>query len=71
VKDAFDQGLFLIYKVFVAVRPKGLFLLPGNKKAGFWPDNILNLPDFGVNVNSFQHIANNICFLHKRKVVFS
>jgi hypothetical protein len=33
VKDAFDQGLFLIYKDFVAVRPQGLFLLPGNKKS--------------------------------------
>jgi hypothetical protein len=71
VKDAFDQGLFLIYEVFVAVRPKGLFYCLEIKKAGFWPDNILNLPEFGVNVNSFQHITNNICFLHKRKAAFS
>jgi hypothetical protein len=72
VKDAFDQGLFLIYKVFLLVfARKGFFYCPEIKKAGFWPDNILNLPEFSVNVNSFQHIANKICFLHKRKAAFS
>ena len=65
------KGYFSFIRFFIGVCPQGLFLLPGNKKAGFWPDNILNLPDFGVNINSFQHIVNNICFLHKRKAVFS
>ncbi len=41
VKDAYGQGLFLIYKAFF-VRPKGRFFMPGdprleNKKSPvFW-----------------------------------
>ena len=58
VKDAFGQGLFLIYKVF-RFCPKGRFLFPDirgkNKKArSFGPDNIFNLSLFNINVNNFQ-----------------
>ena len=65
VKDAYGQGLFLIYKAFF-VRPKGRFFMQGdpireNKKARtFGPDNIFNLALYGGNVNNFQQNGNKL-----------